>query len=197
MVFRWPWTDFSRCVWPEELEDQYACSGGRYPSRVAHYFAAENENAIHASIEELRRQPDALTALSFSHFLPGHFALPDWMEPEADVFSRSWINHRAASIASKFSRVAGSTTIEQQLRRITPHATNHIHCFGHSHRPKDIRRNGVRYVHHPLGKPAERERFMAPPECIPKKILDIEGKPVPAPTVVRYWEQVLKGEVLI
>mmetsp|Transcript_7145 Transcript_7145/g.21789 ORF Transcript_7145/g.21789 Transcript_7145/m.21789 type:complete len:373 (-) Transcript_7145:129-1247(-) len=189
---RWPWSDFSRCNWPAELEKEYACYRGKYPSKVASHFAQRNRGALDSAIEVLHSGV-ARTALTYSHFLPGAFALPDWMVPEQDNFRPEWIKHGGASVAAKFSRVAGSQTIEDELRRITPWVVDHVHCFGHSHRPKDIIRKGVRYVHHPLGSPRERDMFMAPHNPEPKLLIDQDGVPVPSRTITRYWEDCLRG----
>jgi hypothetical protein len=58
----------------------------------------------------------------------------------------------------QFSKVAGSDLIDKQLRQLTAgvgrggaRALEHVHCFGHSHRPKDFVLQGVRYVSNPLG----------------------------------------------
>eukprot|EP00188_Purpureofilum_apyrenoidigerum_P005722 Plantae.Rhodophyta-Purpureofilum_apyrenoidigerum.ctg777.p1 GENE.Plantae.Rhodophyta-Purpureofilum_apyrenoidigerum.ctg777~~Plantae.Rhodophyta-Purpureofilum_apyrenoidigerum.ctg777.p1 ORF type:complete len:374 (-),score=20.61 Plantae.Rhodophyta-Purpureofilum_apyrenoidigerum.ctg777:122-1243(-) len=189
---KWRWSDFSRCNWPTELETEYSCYKGRYPSKVASYFAQRNRSALDSAIRVLHSGA-ARTALTYSHFLPGAFALPDWLEPDQDIFVPDWIKHDSASVAAKFSRVAGSTTIEDGLRRLTPWVVDHIHCFGHSHRPKDIIRRGVRYVHHPLGSPREREMYLAPHSPQPKLLIDHNGVPVPSKAVTRYWDDCLRG----
>jgi hypothetical protein len=53
-----------------------------------------------------------------------------------------------------FSRVAGSSGIETQIRRLGSTA----HVYGHQHRNRDRVVDGVRYVSHCLGYPSERRR---------------------------------------
>ncbi|KAJ8908370.1 hypothetical protein NDN08_005079 [Rhodosorus marinus] len=189
---RWPWTDFRKCDWPSELEDEYPCLGNRYPSGVASSFEAKNDPMLEEAVEDMK-EAETTSVLTYSHFLPGTFALPDWLKPESDVFDPAWFNHPAPQLSAKFSRVAGSSSIENQLRRLTPYADEHLHCFGHSHRPKDFYRKGIRYVHHPLGKPKERKMFLSPVHPLTKTVFDQRGQQVSAPTCLRYWESMMKG----
>jgi hypothetical protein len=53
-----------------------------------------------------------------------------------------------------FSRVAGSSLIEEQLRRID----SYVHIHGHQHLNRDMVIGGVRYISNCLGYPAERRR---------------------------------------
>ena len=55
-----------------------------------------------------------------------------------------------------FSRVAGSTLIEKQIRSLN----SNIHVYGHQHINRDKIIDGVRYVSHCLGYPKERQRGM-------------------------------------
>ena len=79
----------------------------------------------------------------------------------------------------------------------------HIHVFGHSHRPKDIIRENVRYVHNPLGSPSEREMnlvsrnvgFQLIWDCRPSShqssltSLTSSSGEVGGECIVRYWEE--------
>ena len=53
-----------------------------------------------------------------------------------------------------FSRVAGSSLIDQQIRQIG----SRLHVYGHQHINRDREIEGVRYVAHCLGYPNERKR---------------------------------------
>lgn len=130
--------------------------------------------------------------LSFSHFLPASCCLPDWCEPEATAFDARWLSHGAGRKAALFAAVAGSSALDAQLRALTAGermAVPHVHVFGHSHRPKDVRVRGVRYVHNPVGKGSERDWGMLPAPSF-KPLWDGSGRALPAQRpVIRYWEE--------
>lgn len=120
--------------------------------------------------------------ITFSHFLPNQKTLPDWKDPTSDTFHRDeWLDHPVPDISAKFAKVAGSVLIDEQIREIIPRdyvsdrtsmsiskaslqSVQHLHVFGHSHRPKDFVFDNIRYIHNPLGKPAEREMNMVSKE---------------------------------
>jgi hypothetical protein len=85
--------------------------------------------------------------VTFSHFLPRQELLrggsPARLPPGSEP------RH-----AFNFSRVAGSSSIDRQLRGFD--AT--IHVYGHQHRNRDRMIEGVRYLSHCLGYPSERDR---------------------------------------
>jgi predicted phosphodiesterase len=66
-----------------------------------------------------------------------------------------------------------------------------IHIFGHSHRPKDFEYKNVRYIHHPLGKPRERQLQMISPHVQWKYIwnTEMDGEIIPPYSILRYWEE--------
>lgn len=183
----WGWVDFLRCEWPQEedlrdskFEDdqRFSISGykventGRIPVGLTEWFARINENsiidvqAIYCEWLEAGRASKPPGLITMSHFLPNQKTLPDWKDPNCETFKREeWLDHPVPEISAKFAKVAGSALIDEQIRSIIPpeipsSQVQHLHVFGHSHRPKDFVYNGIRYVHNPLGKPAEREMNM-------------------------------------
>jgi len=168
--------------------------------------------------------------ITFSHFLPNQQTLPDWKDLSNDEFQRQeWLDHPVPDISAKFARVAGSTLIDEQLRSIFPHQQKekklkhsnsrhaysadsnfkHVHVFGHSHRPKDFTYKDIRYVHNPLGKPAEREMNMISTNAGFQLLWDttltsssksdsetISGE-VGGEQIIRYWEEKGGGKKLL
>ncbi len=119
------WADEVLTRWPERLS-------------VADHFLDMNE-------PHLGREYDA-PVLSFSHFLPRRevmFRSPAAPPPRA-----------GRAVRFNFSRVAGSTRIEAQLRALG----SVVHVHGHQHRNRDRLIAGVRYVSNCLGYPPERAR---------------------------------------
>lgn len=119
------WADEVLTRWPEPLS-------------VADYFLDMNE-------PHLGREYDA-PVVSFSHFLPRRevmFGAQAARPPRAGRAGRF-----------NFSRVAGSTRIETQLRALG----SVVHVHGHQHRNRDRFIDGVRYVSNCLGYPPERAR---------------------------------------
>ena len=119
------WADEVLTRWPEHLS-------------VADHFLDMNE-------PHLDRAYDA-PVVSFSHFLP-----------RREVMFRSPASPPArAGRATRFnfSRVAGSSRIEAQIRVLG----SVLHVYGHQHRNRDRVIDGVRYVSNCLGYPPERAR---------------------------------------
>ncbi len=155
----------------------------------------ETISAVNAAL--VAKQGDGL--ISFSHFLPRIETLPDWVDLGTTTFRSAWLEHPAGATAVKFSRVAGSSQIDEQLRALTSGVPRdvsgvprgaHVHAFGHSHRPKDFALHGVRYASQPLGFPKERRERLthSPPEL--KLLWNVDGPP-PArdKPLLRYWEE--------
>ena len=84
--------------------------------------------------------------ISFSHFLPRPELLP----------LRKNLRFKG------LPRVAGSTSIEDQIRRLN----SKVHVFGHSHINYDCMIDGVRYVQNALAYPNERRRKRSPIKLI-------------------------------
>jgi hypothetical protein len=124
------------------------------------------------------------------------------------------LNHPVPDVSAKFAKVAGSVLIDEQIRSILNsdvlvNSVQHLHIFGHSHRPKDFVYNGIRYIHNPLGKEKERNMNMISNDVDFKLVWDCtksvsvphddienisclggsgEGE-VPGERVIRYWEE--------
>jgi Icc-related predicted phosphoesterase len=94
---------------------------------LSEYFARINEPDI--------RCYDG-PVISFSHFLPR----PELLPPKKNLRFRG------------LPRVAGSTSLEDQIRRLR----SAVHVFGHSHINYDCVIDGVRYVQNALAYPNER-----------------------------------------
>jgi hypothetical protein len=222
----WPWTDFARCQWTDDFPRSTDLSTARIPMGLVEYFATCNEGPIQEVSNYFRPDMDSSSVdnddndggmmmirnnhtglITFSHFLPNPQTLPDWKDLDSETFLRTeWLDHGAADISAKFAKVAGSKLIDEQIRTILPALSNsqqHVHVFGHSHRPKDFVYKGIRYVHNPLGKPRERDMSMVSPNVTFQLLWDCTGGGtanqnhtnqnsghVPAGNqVIRYWEE--------
>ena len=123
------WSDNYYCRWPDL---------GKHKS-VVDFFFAQNE-------ERCARRYDA-PVISFSHFLPRKglmFPVRNW---------RQWIKTFKDPMPQfNFTRVAGSTKIETQIRQLG----SLLHIYGHQHRERWRKEDGVTYVSHCLGYPNER-----------------------------------------
>ena len=213
-----PWVDFTRCTWPQTQFPPYGKHHihGKIPQGLVDYFIEENESILSPvrssfSVNSTSSTPGLIT---FSHFLPTQKVLPDWKDVHSNIFSKDeWLDHGAGGISAKFAKVAGSSLLDDQIRSISSteissnsnqnachngddhHAQKkqrHLHVFGHSHRPKDVTINNVRYIHNPLGKPGERELQMVNPKVDFQLIWDCcseNGEVAAKEEIIRYWEE--------
>jgi Icc-related predicted phosphoesterase len=142
---RYIWADYYYTKWPP-LERSVS---------VAEFFLQMNE--VHL------RTPYNAPVISFSHYLPRReliFASDQESEKQSAALKRS-------RRLFNFSRVAGSTHLEKQIRQLG----SYIHVYAHQHRNRHSLIDGVLYVSHCLGYPRERERGVIGflenvPECI-------------------------------
>lgn len=135
-----PGEDSSNRMW----SDNYYIRWGKDKEtfNAARHFALLNKKA-------LQQEYDA-PLISFSHFLPRQEVMfRDGIKPD---LARVRKHDRNPSF--NFSRVAGSTLIEKQLRQLD----SRIHVYGHQHINRDLTLNGVRYISNCLGYPVERQR---------------------------------------
>lgn len=153
--WREAWADYRRVRWPDGIER----------TGVADYLAAGNA--------KWRRHHHRVPVVTFSHFLPRRELLraPGARPRPAIDEPRHAFN---------FSRVAGSATIDRQLRLLD--AT--VHVYGHQHRNRDQTIDGVRYRSHCLGYPSERDKAhitgldAGPVEIWTGRTEDLTGPPV-------------------
>lgn len=189
---KWPWTDFLRCRWPEERFPGLDKSdpNARIPLGLNDYFLQRNEETLHPV-----RQDASTAVLTVSHFLPNSQSLPDWKDLDSPVFlTDQWLDHGAAPVSAKFAKVAGSASLDTQLRSLlTQSRPRLIHKFGHSHRPKDFEYQHVRYIHNPLGKPRERDLRLISPDIDFQLVWDARTGEVEGEQILRYWEQKAGG----
>ena len=96
--------------------------------------------------------------VSFSHFVPR----ADLMFPTAAETPPPQTDPRTRSF--NFSRVAGSTLIEKQIRALE----SRVHVYGHQHRNRSRHCEGIWYVSNCLGYREERERrsVLNPPTIV-------------------------------
>lgn len=132
-----PGEDPTLQMWSDKYFTRWPSNGGR----VADYFLQLNQ-------AHLIRSYDA-PVITFSHFLP-----------RQDLIFSTPQERRAMGMLLRdphprfnFSRVAGCTVIETQIRRIGAV----LHVYGHQHRNRHRLIDGVRYLSHCLGYPRERQ----------------------------------------
>jgi len=126
------WVDNYATSWPEMNGHEH----------VADMFLSMNRQRINGPLQG--------TVISFSHFLPRQ----ELIFPKGFVPGKTVTNYKDPAPSFNFSRVAGSTRIDEQLR--TAGASAHI--YGHQHRDRYREIEDVIYISHGLGYPRERER---------------------------------------
>ncbi len=152
---KFSWSDDHLCKWPDL--NHHAC--------VADYFLSLN----HANI---KRHYDA-PIISFSHFLPrrelmfGSVSLARmYAKGEGVMQAHPSDPHPYFN----FSRVAGCYRLDQQIRELG--AT--LHIYGHQHRNRHRKIDGVTYISHCLGN-AKEQRYSSDTTLLPKLIWDSNG----------------------
>jgi hypothetical protein len=138
------WSDFFLTQWPEWKE-----------GFTADYFLKLNKPHL--------EQEYSYPVLSFSHFLP----LQELMLPSEQEQKASTLLHKDLTPEFNFSRVAGTTIIDEQLRKID----SKMHLYRHQHRNRYREVNGVTYVSHCMGYPKERKRGLIAEHCAQPKLL--------------------------
>ena len=213
---RWPWVDFTRCQWGNAFKNENVGADPRYqipgfgripsPDLTDHFlkdWSGPQMNVIRSNGDDFT-SGNKPGLISYSHFVPNQQCLPDWKDPNSNTFNRyDWLDHPVPEVSAKFTYVAGSDRIDEEIRSFqkNPAIRSQIHVFGHSHRPKDFDMDGVRYVHHPLGKPVERTMHMIEDGATLdfKLIWDTrseEGE-VKGERIIRYWEDYGGGVELL
>jgi predicted phosphodiesterase len=160
-----PGEDPSLSRWADDHRIRWNSQGIR--KRCADYFLALNEPAL--------IEPCNLPVLSFSHFLPRQ----DLIRPTPLELQRG-AHPYDRSPGFNFSRVAGTSRLDSQIRRLG----SKLHVYGHQHRNRDRTLEGVRYVSNCLGYPHERAS-------------EIDGNPSPLPRLVCDLTQSLPIESLV
>ena len=134
------------------------------PRPAAEFFLRANERYV-------LRKYDA-PVISFSHFLPRREL----------IFGNPAPRQSGKSLADphpgfNFSRVAGCGRLDAQVRRLG----STIHVYGHQHRNRFRKIDGITYVSHCLGYPRERETgHIRGLEGGPRLVWDSSG-PAPDP----------------
>jgi hypothetical protein len=131
------WADDYLVKWPAEF-------------RPAQFFHDLNEARVSASYDASR--------ISFSHFMPRADLMFATADEPAPIRGGPHDRH------FNFSRVAGSTLIEEQIRRLA----SRLHIYGHQHRNRRRCYEGIWYVSNCLGYRDERERrsLLMPPTIV-------------------------------
>lgn len=126
------WVDNWSIRWPGAMDD----------SAAARHFLELNAAA-------LARTYDG-SVITFSHFMPRR----ELMFPTVEELAGYEDPPQDPAPTFNFSRVAGSTLIEDQLRKLT----SSLHIYGHQHRNRRVSLDGVLYLSSCLGYPKERRR---------------------------------------
>ena len=124
------WADDHWIKWPADMQ-----------MNPAHYFYSQNK---------LPKVAAGKTVITMSHFLPRQeLMFPQYPLPAAATIKPShddphpWFN---------FSRVAGCSLIDQQIRQLG----SKLHVYGHQHRNRQREIEGINYISHCLGYPREK-----------------------------------------
>ncbi len=145
------WADNYRIRWP-------ALPNGRSP---AEHLLALNAGGPHGPASPPAQA--APVTVTFSHFLPRvELVFGDWEKFQADGTASG--HDRAPEF--NFTRVAGCRQLDELLRS---HRST-LHLYGHQHRNRDRRIDGVRYLSHCLGYPTEPLEPDATPRHLPLEI---------------------------
>ncbi|MBD3224288.1 MAG: hypothetical protein GF313_06125 [Caldithrix sp.] len=129
------WSDNYFISWPNSVS----------PFHPVTYFTHLNESMMNVNPQG--------RVITFSHFIPRQEMMFNEFPPIIDMEK---IKKYDRNPRFNFSRVAGSSLIDQQLRRLQ----SSIHVYGHQHINRDREVEGVRYLSHALGYPNERKRGM-------------------------------------
>jgi predicted phosphodiesterase len=117
----------------------------RWPQEWAHAVPAFR--FLEMNEVRVNRVYDA-PVISFSHFLPRRELM----------YSPRPLGEKDLHPEFNFSRVAGCSALDEQIRRLG----SSVHVYGHQHRNRDVTLDGVRYLSHCRGYPLERARgFLA------------------------------------
>ena len=138
-----PNEDPSLGMWSDNYFVKWA--EGETNRSMTNYFLKKNEPL-------LNRQYNS-PVISFSHFLPRQ----ELMFSEEEARSGVVVNDRHP--AFNFSRVAGCSELDEQIRRLGAR----IHVYGHQHRNRRREIDGVIYISYCLGYPFERKNGHLPP----------------------------------
>lgn len=121
----------------------------RWPQNIQRFKASAHFAGLNKPLSETTA---VRSVISFSHFLPRREVMIGRnVKPDPELIKKFDRNPQF-----NFSRVAGSSLIEEQLRALGAR----IHVYGHQHINRDKTIDGVRYISHCLGYPAERRRGM-------------------------------------
>jgi len=138
LYLRKPGEDSNNRMWADNYYIRWSFNG----QHASAYF--------YRSMLPITATPYDAPVISFSHFLPRQ----EMMFSENRQRDLERIKKYDRNPPFNFSRVAGSTFIEKQVRSLK----SIVHVYGHQHINRDRVLDGVRYVAHCLGYPNERSR---------------------------------------
>ncbi|KAK6174474.1 hypothetical protein SNE40_017744 [Patella caerulea] len=131
--------------------DNHLCIWSKLPSTRSEYFEKYNSKHIPPRMDS--------PVITFSHFVPRQdLILPNEKEKEklnaeCERLGLEVKKNENSKVNFNFSMYAGCKRIEKQIREINPI----IHVYGHQHRQRDRKIDGVNYISHCLGYKKERD----------------------------------------
>jgi len=127
---------------------------------AARYFLERNKPLLEAGGDG--------PVISFSHFLPRR----ELIFPTVEELQAMGFPLKDPQPKFNFSRVAGCTGLDRQIRRLG----SVLHVYGHQHRNRVRQIDGVTYVSHCLGYPRERaEGRISKSLCEPLLVWDTDA----------------------